>query len=81
MPGLGERARRLRRLARELKHPPAEVPTYYHIPPRGCDRGPGWYMGANANSLTYLGYSSAAAEVHLLGLLEAQERQGRKVAK
>jgi hypothetical protein len=61
------------RVARDLEEPP-EVMAYYAVPPGRGDHGPGWYMGPDYRNLSYLGYSSAAAEVKLIEMLREQER-------
>jgi hypothetical protein len=75
VPGLGERKARLTRIASELEEPP-EVLAYWAVPPSRGLAGPGWYMGPSYQDLTYLGYSSAAAEVRLIELLRAEEKAG-----
>lgn len=72
MPGLGERRARLLRIAAELGEPP-KVLQYYAVPPNRGASGPGWYMGPDYRDLTYLGYSSAAAEVKLIQLINAEQ--------
>jgi hypothetical protein len=61
-------------LARELEAPP-KVLQYFHVPPRRANFGPGWYMGPDPAHLTYIGFSSADAEVQLLQMVRAEEEQ------
>jgi hypothetical protein len=80
---LGERGKRLRRIAGRLK--PAPIAVYYvQTPDEEETRAVGWYMRrTRASSPEFLGHSAPAAEIWLRRLIERQPRRTnvRKPAK
>lgn len=80
MPGLGERASRLKRFSDDLRPRPERDPYYLHTPGGEDERAPGWYM-ARAGAVVYLGASAGDAEQYLRDQLRAEAKKpGRKKA-
>jgi hypothetical protein len=84
---LGERGRRLRRVARELSPAPAIPPYFVQRPDEREIRAIGWYMRQTRRGpVIFLGHSAAAAEVWLRRRLDeqrdkrAKRKRKRKVA-
>lgn len=78
MPGLGNRGKRLKRLAVKLKPRPKGDPYYLHSPLTDDERASGWYMRDAAGAIVYLGFSAGDAEQHLRDRLREQSRPARK---
>jgi hypothetical protein len=70
--GLGERGRRLRRLAHRLEPVPAVPPFYVQLPDREM-RATGWYMRTErGGEPIFLGHNAVVAEIFLLGELRGE---------
>jgi hypothetical protein len=79
MPGLGERASRLRRFTTDLRPQPERHPYYLHSPGGEDERAPGWYM-VREGATVYLGASAGDAEQYIRDQLRAQKPQRRRKA-
>jgi hypothetical protein len=79
MPGLGERASRLKRFSDDLRPRPERDPYYLHTPAGEDERAPGWYM--QRGGTVYLGASAGDAEQYLRDQLRDQAKKpGRRKA-
>lgn len=77
MPGLGERASRLKRFSDDLRPRPARDPYYLQTPGGPDERAPGWYM-VQATMPVYLGASAGDAEQYLRDQLREQQAKPRR---
>lgn len=81
MSGLGERGKRLRRLAEQLQTPPIAV-YFVQLPDEVETFAIGWHMKLSRDEKPeYLGHSFIAAELKLRERLEAATKPKRSRAK
>jgi hypothetical protein len=80
VPGLGERASRLKRFAVKLRPLPKSDPYYLHTPLTEEERAPGWYMRDPDGARVYLGASAGDAEQYLRDQLREQSKPKRRKA-
>lgn len=79
MSGVGERGKRLRRLAEQLQPAPVVKPYFVQLPDERETRAIGWHMRVTrTEDPLFLGHSFIAAELKLREMLEAPAKPKRR---